>query len=260
MGARMLDLSSRSRSRQGAAHSGQGKEPTMSDEKQEREPEQVTVQALAEIASGWFETADRGANVAGCQARTLYRVYCGLVAEDVADPHHRRVLEDWDTELDEATKGLFRTAADLFGPIEEQPFVRKKAGAPDWVEGLVRVVHDDCRILPDDYRYEFIETVLDTLAEANDEDHMADLRTELEADVYTSGLTAWLHSSNFRIYYLSEVLDEFGGDLDGFQALSQAQVQEKREVFDKVLEYLKGLVESVEAGEIEPGDLGLESV
>ncbi|MCK4300023.1 MAG: hypothetical protein KAX80_10850, partial [Planctomycetes bacterium] len=84
-----------------------------------------------------------------------------------------------------------------------------------------------------------------------------ELRAELEADAYTSGLTAWLHSSNYRVGYLSEALEAYGSDLDGFQVLALAQVQEKQEVFDKVLEYLRGLVVSVEAGEIEPVDLGL---
>lgn len=233
----------------------------MSDEKQEREPEQATVQALAEIASGWLETVDREVNVAERQARTLYRVYCGLVAEDVADPHQRRALEDWDDIPDEATAMFQKAARDLFGPVEEQLFVQMKDEAPEWVEKLVHVVHDDCQIPPDNYRFEFIKTALDTLAEANDEDHMEELRAELEADVYTSGLTAWLHSSNFRVYYLSEVLEAYDGSgLDGFQVLSLAQAREKQEVFDKVLEYLRGLVESVEAGEIEPGDLGLENV
>ena len=45
----------------------------MTDEKRKRK--QVTVQALAEIASGWIETVDRGVNVAERQARTLYRTY-----------------------------------------------------------------------------------------------------------------------------------------------------------------------------------------
>ena len=99
-----------------------------------------------------------------------------------------------------------------------------KDDAPEELKELVRDAHGD--MLPDDYKYRFIEDALGNFADYDDPDSAID---EMESDVYTSDLTEWLNSSNNRVYYLSDALSEYGVN-DGFQALSLAQLQEKREV------------------------------
>ena len=57
-------------------------------------------------------------------------------------------------------------------------------------------------------------------------------------DVYTSDLTEWLHSSNFNVYYLTEVLEEFEIK-DGFKLLAQAQSQAIGEVLSEIISLLE---------------------
>ena len=101
---------------------------------------------------------------------------------------------------------------------------------------VCRLAHDDGRLLPDDWRYAFIEQAVDALAEHEDAD---EARFCLEPDMYTSNLTAWLHSLNSRVYYLGEALAEYGPFRDGFQLLAAAQMIEKDEVFQQVVAALQ---------------------
>ena len=100
---------------------------------------------------------------------------------------------------------------------------------------VCRLAHDDGTLLPDDWRYVFIEESVDALAEHEDMDIARD---RLEPDVYTSGLTGWLHSRNSRVYFISEALTELGSFRDGFQLLAAAQMIEKEEVFQQVVSAL----------------------
>jgi hypothetical protein len=92
-------------------------------------------------------------------------------------------------------------------------------------------------MLPDDYKYQFIVEALALLA-----DHDADEASQLvEADSYTHQLTAWLHSSTSRVYYLTEALEVYAPK-DGFQLLALAQYIERAEVLDHVLTSLDAIV------------------
>lgn len=113
-----------------------------------------------------------------------------------------------------------------------ETFRRLKDDSPEWMTTVCRRAHDDARLLPDDWRYSFIEEVVDALAEHEDVD---DARSRLEPDIYTHDLTAWLHSLIGRVYYLDEALTEFGGFSNGFQLLAAAQMLEKDEVFHQVV-------------------------
>jgi hypothetical protein len=120
-----------------------------------------------------------------------------------------------------------------------EEFIKTKDGRPDWLENLIFTAHDD--MLPDDYRYKFIEDALIMIA---DQDEDADLdRPEIEADIYTSDLTKWLHSRNDRVYYLTEALEEYEIK-DGFRALQAAQLREREEVYFSVLNGLRELCEN----------------
>ena len=130
-----------------------------------------------------------------------------------------------------------------------EEFVKTKEGRPDWLKNLIFTAHGG--MLPDDYRYKFIENSLQYIA---DQDEDADLdRPEIEADIYTSDLTKWLHSRNDRVCYLTEALETFGIK-DGFAALQLAQLREREEVYHSVLSSLRELYDAQEDDEEEQED------
>ena len=96
---------------------------------------------------------------------------------------------------------------------------------------LSYAAHDNGETLPDDYRYQFLVDALDAISNENGAEG-------LEPDVYTSGLTEWLNSSSARVFYLSEALNAWGGAVDGFQLLGQAQLQEMLEVYLEVEKWI----------------------
>jgi hypothetical protein len=121
-----------------------------------------------------------------------------------------------------------------------EEFIKTKEGRPDWLKNLIFTVHDG--MLPDDYRYKFIEDALIMIA---DQDEDTDLDCpEIEADIYTSDLTKWLHSRNDRVYYLTEALETFEIK-DGFWALQEAQLREREEVYYSVLYLAAALINSL---------------
>ncbi len=95
--------------------------------------------------------------------------------------------------------------------------------------------HNDGDVLPDDYRYAFMVEALNAIEDASDLD---DIR--MEADVYTSALTAWLGSRNYRTSYCDEAVTEFGvANADMFTRMSLGQLMEKEEVLGAVKEHLQ---------------------
>jgi hypothetical protein len=131
-------------------------------------------------------------------------------------------------------------------PTSGEEFRKLKDDAPAWMTTVCRKAHDDAAMLPDDWRYVAIEQAVDALAGHDDADAARD---SLEPDVYTSDLTGWLHSRNSRVYYLGEVMEEYGTFKDGFQLLAAAQMQEKEEVFQQVLAALQEELAAREADE-----------
>jgi hypothetical protein len=129
-------------------------------------------------------------------------------------------------------------------PASGEHFRKLNDDAPGWMTTVCRKAHDDGEMLPDDHRYEFIEQAVDALAAYDDADAA---RGSLEPDIYTSGLTGWLHSRNSRVYYLGEVMQEYGPFKDGFQLLAAAQMLEKEEAFQQVLDALREELASREA-------------
>jgi len=216
-------------------------------EKQEQERGPATVPALAETALGYFEQVDRAAAVRERNVRRLAAAYARLRDGGEGRPVYDQELEAVKAEL--GADVLAAEAERTFPTVEQDLFYRLVDGAPAWVEGLAFAAHEDGQVPPDNWRYDYIVDALGRLAEAGPGDDFLELGAEIEGDCYTSALTEWLNSDNRRVYFLGLALEEYGGDLDGFQALSIAQEREKREVFDQVLTYLEAQAAEAEAGE-----------
>lgn len=120
-----------------------------------------------------------------------------------------------------------------------ETFRKLRDTAPEWMTMVCRRAHDAARLLPDDWRYAFIEQAVDALAEHENADAALD---SLGPDIYTSELTAWLHSLNCRVSFLDYALAEYGSFRDGFQLLATAQLIEKQEVFQQVVSALHELL------------------
>ena len=119
----------------------------------------------------------------------------------------------------------------------------------EWQKNIIHNAHGDK--LPDDYCYEFIYEALCTLSdseEGNEEESIY----EIEADVYTSDLTDWLNNNNNNVYYLDEVIKEYGNNQqNGFNALMIAQYKAIEELYNNALYLLiEDLKENFEEEEI----------
>ena len=126
-------------------------------------------------------------------------------------------------------------------------FIKTVDGAPDWVQPLCHAAHGD--MLPDDWRYQAIVEVLDAISEADESADPSEIRDTIEADIYTSDLTGWLHSRTDRYGYCDEAVEEYGADaVSGtIQLLQMGQSREYDEVFWAVWNWLSENTEESEA-------------
>lgn len=143
----------------------------------------------------------------------------------------------------ELSARMIQTAADALAYWE--PFTRDSApdetwhkltdARPDWLYNAVRAAHGTDRdgapaMLPDDYRYEFSREALQAIADADEGDDTDDLADDLEADIYTADLTAWLSSHGHRPGYCDDAADGMG-NLSTVERMQLGQLAERREVF-----------------------------
>ncbi len=112
-----------------------------------------------------------------------------------------------------------------------------------WQVDVCHKAHGDR--LPNDDIYDCIVDALERFSECETEEEMQDSVYELEAPVYTSTLTKWLHSSNYNVYYLTEALEEFDVK-DGFQALTIAYNKMQTEVANAILNELVKRLEEID--------------
>ncbi len=124
-------------------------------------------------------------------------------------------------------------------------FVSLKDASPAWMTGVVRSVHGDK--LPDDTVYGMIERCVDALTDANEDADLYEVIQEIESDIYTTDLTAWLHARVDHVYYLTEVLEEGTGITDGFQLLAVAQQKQLHEVGYALVSALEDVPEDADA-------------
>jgi len=102
----------------------------------------------------------------------------------------------------------------------------------------------------DDYNYQWYAEAFGLFIEAIEEAKtieeaiqlVEDYELQVEADIYTSDLTEWLNSSNYRVEYLETAVKEYGATT-GFDILIYAQYAEKSEIMEHArvsfIDYLK---------------------
>jgi len=118
----------------------------------------------------------------------------------------------------------------------------------EWQSDIIHGAHLDR--MPSDDIYERINDILSALADMDDdatEDEASDRMYEIETDVYTSDLTAWLHSDNRNVSYLEEA--QACGVTDGFQLLTMAQAEYIMEIARAVLAGIVKYIEEIEDDE-----------
>ena len=108
-----------------------------------------------------------------------------------------------------------------------------------WQKDIIYKAHQESS--PNDYIYDFILEAVEILSESKAGLEDDAIYERIEADVYTSNLTAWLHDNNGNVYYLESAISQ--GVTDGFQLLMMAQLEAKREVASIVLGELRKLAE-----------------
>jgi hypothetical protein len=113
----------------------------------------------------------------------------------------------------------------------------------EWIQDMCHEAHGS--MMPDDYKYQFIVDALNAIEEYDDENESRD---SLEADVYTSNLTAWLASHLERMEYVNDAVNEYGmSDFNLIQAMQFGQMREMYEVFDSVLSSLQDKFDEIES-------------
>ena len=113
---------------------------------------------------------------------------------------------------------------------------RERDDTPDWSHALAMAAHDDGAILPDDSRYQYMHDALEAISEGDDD-------PALEPDYATHDLTAWLHSSNSRVAYVEEAIQNMGASDQFATTLMHAQQAERTEVYYRVLAFLEEMTE-----------------
>jgi hypothetical protein len=109
---------------------------------------------------------------------------------------------------------------------------------------LALAAHGDGEMLPDDWRYAFINEALNAIADSSG--NFEEL--EMEADIYNHELTEWLGSHGQRPSYCDEAVRDglVSADADMIARISAGQYLEKHEVLDAVLAYLREEAEAEE--------------
>ena len=100
-----------------------------------------------------------------------------------------------------------------------------------WMTDVIHIAHGDS--FPDDTIYEFIHKIAGHIAElAVDVDlyDAIDSVLDIEADVYTNQLTAWLAANLNHVQYIDEVFEEYGKPNSAFDMLQLAQMRQIREI------------------------------
>lgn len=143
-------------------------------------------------------------------------------------------------------------AGELYDALETrsrtdgEEFICLKNGSPAWMSAAVHVAHGGS--MPADAVYDFIQQCASAISDvaAADESEARDAVNQIEPDVYTGHLTAWLAQNSNHVQYLSEVLKENEGIEDGTMLLRLAQQKHIHEVGDLLVTALQSHLERKE--------------
>lgn len=108
--------------------------------------------------------------------------------------------------------------------------------SPEWLRDVVMEAHGSS--MPDDLIYAHIRDVIDALAD--DDSDPQGVISEMEADVYTRDLIAWLASDVGYTDYMTQAIEEYGAK-DGFSILSCAQKIWMDEIGNNVITALEAV-------------------
>lgn len=120
-------------------------------------------------------------------------------------------------------------------------FRKLKQDSPDWMQAVVRNAHGD--MLPDDFRYRFIESAVDHFAEEDSDPDDYGEGVDSAVPVYNATRLQWIASNLRRANYVDDAVSEFGmEDFNLFQALGYGLYAEISEVFGQVSQALQDMV------------------
>ncbi|GAA6622835.1 hypothetical protein [Scytonema sp. NUACC26] len=128
-------------------------------------------------------------------------------------------------------------------------WVTKQDTRPEELQDLIREAHGD--MFPDDWKYDFIFDALNTIVDSETDD-LEDLGYEIEGDIYNRDLLNWLASNLTRSDYVNEFVESYGVKSSNFDLMGivrHGQVEEKREVYNSVLQSLQKLIDEIEDDE-----------
>lgn len=122
---------------------------------------------------------------------------------------------------------------------KERDILLPADGAPQWFTDLCHHAHGD--MMPDDWRYEFIQDALNAIEDGADEDRIDDLDSLYP---YTADRLRWLASNLNRPGYCDEAISDMGEapkEILSFVAWGMAR--ELSEVYHLVRERLEELAD-----------------
>ncbi len=113
---------------------------------------------------------------------------------------------------------------------------------PDWI---YKMLSDDANLdFGSLFDKDTAREVLEAIKDSDEGDDIGDRLYEIEPDIYTYDLLQWLAEDINNVYYISEVLEEYGGDVrDGFQLLQMAQARRINEISMAIYNTLYGMAE-----------------
>jgi hypothetical protein len=119
-------------------------------------------------------------------------------------------------------------------------FWKTKDERPQELHDLIMEAHGD--MMPDDYRYEFIESSLSIIAESEDPDESID-QVDESVDIYTHELIDWLGSRTDRYGFVDEAVEDMGHGDSITDDITRGQMKEREEVHSSVLQSLRKILE-----------------
>ena len=113
--------------------------------------------------------------------------------------------------------------------MDKKPLITVREAAPAWIHDLIQRAHGG--MLPNDWRYAAIKTILEHIEDADDPD---DALENWEPDIYDRDLVDWLRSYGSRKQYVDDAVKEYGWTYL-MEALQLGQRFEMEEIFDMVI-------------------------